>query len=589
MEQTASLAHSLPRARRNELILEAGLITLVALLSSALYVSRIGFYSDDWFYIGALFRHAPDRSFPGLLWQFTDTNSLPRPVWVVEMVGLYYFFGLNPLGYNVVNSLTIALAGVLFHIVLRELRLTARLALAITLVFVLLPYATATRFWYSVHTANLSTLFFCLSLYADLRLLRAQPARRGAWHLLGILGLLLSVLAYELTIPLFALTPLVLWYHRRTLVAAGQATAGPRTPLVIFARNMVLLIAALGFKAYTTHRIEKDFNLAGQIAWFATLQLDVFKSMVAGPYGYRMPLMAKQALSTYFDPTALALSAVVAAVVFVLLFWWPTRHDEPLPGMRHMLALLLTGIFFAAAGYGIFLTNRQAILSPTGINSRSSGGAIFGIALFIVGGAGVAARLLRNERLAQLAFALLVAGYAGGSTLAVSTLGDLWAAANAEQHTIMGEIKTEFPTLAPGSTLILDGFCPYIGPGIIFEAQWDTTGMLRILYDDPTVNGDVVSPRLEVREDGIYTRMYQLHEVRTPRTEAAARAGQLRRLELVPFFIHPYDKLWIYNRLHHVVMAIPSAAAANAYFIMYNPSKDSGCPHYRAGSGGDVW
>ena len=139
---------------------EAGLVALVALLSTVLYVGRIGFYSDDWFFIGALFQHAPDHSYLGLLWQFTDSNTLPRPVQLVYLTTLYYFFGDNPLGYHIVNRLSIAATGALFYLLLRELRLAVRMALAAGLLFVLLPHASASRYWYALFQANLSLLFF---------------------------------------------------------------------------------------------------------------------------------------------------------------------------------------------------------------------------------------------------------------------------------------------------------------------------------------------------------------------------------------------------------------------------------------------
>ena len=329
-------------ARSNQRLGEAGLVALVALLSTVLYVGRIGFYTDDWFFIGALFQHAPDHSY---------------------------------------------------------------------------------------------------------------------------LGLLLSCLSYELLIPLFALAPLLAWHQQRQLAAHGEATAGPRTPLLLLARNWLLLAAVMGFKIFTTNRAEGGFDALGQLVWFAGLQRDAFEDLLIGPYGVRMPRMVQRALFEYFDPVALLLSLAVGALVFVALFWRPSHPDDRLPELRTLLRLAALGLVLFVAGYAIFLTNRQAIITATGINNRSSSGAVFGITLLIVAGAGIAARLLRREQLVNLAFALIIAAYAGGSTLAVTTLGNLWAAANQEQHAIMVELRTRFPTPAHGSSIIIDGYCPYIRAG----------------------------------------------------------------------------------------------------------------------------
>jgi hypothetical protein len=578
-----------PAVLRRELLVDMAIVAAVTLASALLYVTRLGFYTDDWFFIGALFEQAPDRSYLGLLWHFTDSNTLPRPVQLVYLTTLYYLFGTNPVGYHIVNTLSMAATSALFYLLLRELRLGARLALATALVFALLPHASASRFWYALAQANLSALFCCLSLYADMRLVRAAPNRRPRWHLLGALGLLLSTLAYELLIPLLALAPALVWLQRRRLAAAGEEVAGPRLPLVVLARNWTLLVAVMAFKIFTTNRAEGGFDPLGQLAWFANLQLDAFRWMLVGPFGYRMPLMAWRTLHEYYDPGALALSLAVAAAVFAALLRRPARPEDGLPPLRTLLILAGLGLLLAAAGYGIFLTNRQALIALTGINNRSSLGALFGIALLIAAGAGVAARLLRRERAVATAFALLVALYTGGSTLAVATLGNMWAAASQEQHAIMAEVRQRFPTLAPGSSLIIDGYCPYVGPAPVFEAYWDTSGMLRELYGDPTLQGDTINHRTEIRPDGIYTRMYGLHEVRTPATEAAAAQGQLRRLELIPYFVHRYDRLWIYNRAHNLVVRIPDAAAARAYIERYNPRQDSGCGRFGAGFGARVW
>lgn len=588
MEISVPRTQTWEMARRNELFRETGLIAFVSLLSTVLYVGRLGFYTDDWHFIGSLFLHAPDRSYVGLLWQLTDSNMLTRPVQLVYLTTLYYFFGLNPLAYHIVNALSMAVIGVLFHLVIRELRFPARFALAISLIYVLLPHASANRFWYALFQANLSLLFFCLSLYADLRLLRAQAGRHIGWQILSVTGLLMSTLAYELVIPLFALVPLLVWYQRRRLVA-GEASTGPRIYLVLLTRNWLLLVAIIIFKAYTTNRIPQNQNLIERITWFANLQLDAFKMVFLGPYGIRLPRMLQRIAFEYFDPVALTLSLAVGALVFASIYWWPRYNEEPLPNIRVLLILVAVAICCIAAGYGMFAIAPLARIASTGINNRSSGAALFGIAIFVAAGAGILASLLRNEHRTRLVFALIIAFYSSSSFLAVNTLGNFWAAASQEQQQIMAEVRDRFPTLAPGSSVILDGYCPYIGPGIVFETAWDITGMLNLMYNDPTLQGDVVNRRVEIREDGLYMNLYSQNAIRTPETEEAARNGQLRRLAVVSFYVHPYGKMWIYNRKHNVVVPIPDATAANAYFARYNPIKKNDCGNYNYGNGISVW
>ena len=44
--------------------------------------------------------------------------------------------------------------------------------------------------------------------------------------------------------------------------------------------------------------------------------------------------------------------------------------------------------------------------------------------------------------------------------------------ATAEQR-VLASTQQRFPAMPPNSTLLLDGVCPYAGPAVVFEANWD--------------------------------------------------------------------------------------------------------------------
>jgi hypothetical protein len=69
-------------------------------------------------------------------------------------------------------------------------------------------------------------------------------------------------------------------------------------------------------------------------------------------------------------------------------------------------------------------------------------------------------------------------------------------------------VLERFPTLPAGSTLLLDGLCPFAGPAPVFATGWDTTGMLRLTYGDRTLNGDVVKPNTEATPEGVRTLLF---------------------------------------------------------------------------------
>jgi hypothetical protein len=118
--------------------------------------------------------------------------------------------------------------------------------------------------------------------------------------------------------------------------------------------------------------------------------------------------------------------------------------------------------------------------------------------------------------------------------------------------------------MAPGSALLLDGECPYIGPAIVFESDWDLQGVMRLLQHDPTLRANVVTPRLEVHERAVTSWL----------TVPAASVE------------YPYaDGLFVYNRPLNLVVPIESAANMNDYLARYNPGRGDACPFGWPGNG----
>jgi len=120
------------------------LATVVA-LSLALYVGGLGFYSDDWAFLGILHR-SPDQSLPGLVDALYsgDTVVRQRPVQVVYLSTLYKAVGLHPLAYHLVNSAALLAAVLLLYALLRELGQPRALAFAVAALYATLPNFSTT-------------------------------------------------------------------------------------------------------------------------------------------------------------------------------------------------------------------------------------------------------------------------------------------------------------------------------------------------------------------------------------------------------------------------------------------------------------
>ena len=70
-----------------------------------------------------------------------------RPLQALIFATLYRLFGLDPLGYHLVNAGMLVAIAVLLYLVMRELRLPRLLCVGIPLVYSILPHYATNRFW----------------------------------------------------------------------------------------------------------------------------------------------------------------------------------------------------------------------------------------------------------------------------------------------------------------------------------------------------------------------------------------------------------------------------------------------------------
>ena len=98
------------------------------------------------------------------------------------------------------------------------------------------------------------------------------------------------------------------------------------------------------------------------------------------------------------------------------------------------------------------------------------------------------------------------------------------------------------------------GICPYIGPAIVFESNWDLVGALKLLYRDPDLKADVVTPRLEVMQGALRTTLY----------------GEATDYPWGPNLI-------IYDIGHDMARRLSDRQSAEAYFVEVGDSLESRC------------
>jgi hypothetical protein len=181
--------------------------------------------------------------------------------------------------------------------------------------------------------------------------------------------------------------------------------------------------------------------------------------------------------------------------------------------------------------------------ASAGIGNRTLNVAAIGVAGLLVGWFGALSSLATSPRVRRLLFASLVALQASLSAVIINRLAGYWIGASREQERILTAIRTDLPTGVPPDGFILDGICPYVGPAIVFESNWDLQSALTFIYGT-WVPADVVTPNLTVEATGLRTSLYY---------------GFIRA-------DYPYGKLSIYDVRTHRSVVLPDSSAARTYF-----------------------
>ena len=562
------------------------LLGAVAVLTCFPYITGLGFYSDDWGVLAA-FSSLTDHFFRTLFLAHGHDYFAPfRPGTMLYMGLMYKVFGFQPLGYHVVNTAVLAIGSILFYLTLRELGQDRLIALSVGLVFSLLPHFSTTRFWYAAFQSNFSLAFYFLSLYSDLRMLKANYSRRWLWKGIGWVSLLGSVVCYETVLPLFLLNPVLVWHRRSQREVAsrmdqGQSSTGlPVAPLtsmrlaLLLASNLLVLAPPVILKVFYSKRVPSHSNLAHYFLSFFRLVKDAFV-VSYGVYGIKLPQVLWKIEHEYPDALVALLGLILGMVVFLFLrqrVVWGNAEERPaqvsagstLLKPKAMLFLVGFGMAVFALGYAIPATIGLKA-TPTGMFNRINGAAAIGVALSFVGFVGLFSSCFRKQEVQRNLFCGLIALLFASNIVVNETIASFWVRAYKRQQTILQAIYGSFPQLPPGSIVLLDGVCPYDGPVTVFESYYDLWGALASHYHDLTLRADVLTSKLRVGTAGISIFLYNWRD-------------------------YPYgENVFVYRFDHGMVYPIPNAQAAHHYFKIIRSSWDNYCPPGTPGIGSQIF
>jgi hypothetical protein len=535
---------------------------LVVFCSTLPYVGGLGFYSDDWGFLAAMHEN-PQGSFVGVTKALVADNIdlKVRPAQTILLAALYRSFGLQPLGYHVVNAILLATAVLLLYAVFRELQTADLVALGVPLIWGMLPHYSTDRFWVAAFQANLSMVFCFLSYLAALR--AATEGRcRLSWLLISVLSAAVSLASYEISLGLLAILPFVILFRARLQRGFRRGVAKGSLPATVL---MIAIGVMFVLKWRVQQRIAYHGHLLQHIGGLARHCASQFLEFNFGRYsiGYPRVLFRSQEFlhSSLWACCAIALGAGISAVLYLSL----RKSEFQLPTAKQAVMLLGSGTVVFGVGYALFFADIHVDLHTTGTNNRVAIAAAVGTAMMWVAVAVLLAKLPQRLSASHAVFSFVIALLCASGFLSIAGLGTAWTQAYRKQQLVIVDLQHAASVLPSGSTVLLDGICPYVGPGVVFEAAWDVTGMLNILYADSSLRGDIVTSRTALGIQDVETEIYGSTTV------------------------YPFDKeLFVFNFAAKRLTPLSNAADAKRYFATERVSRSS-CPDSRAGNGAAIF
>lgn len=497
-----------PLTLREMFVALAGL-GCIGLLVLAPSIQHGGFSSDDWSNASNALNPPAPPNFGYAVSAFADF-TLYRPVLVIYVPLTYLVFGMHMHYYLAWAAVLSILAATMFYGVLRSLEVPwvhAALISALTVVF---PWSDSTRLWATAGLVDLSLTFMFAGMLIALQGLRRRSWR---WHAFAILFYLLSILTYELTLPLVACVGALYCLRVGWQPAKWRWLAD------------VLTAVAGGFWVWS-HTVKTTSSVSGDLSHL--MEIVRGGGTLVGRAGY--------ALGSPETTLVLVLMAVVFCAGVCARFVLTDRLDRREGwSLQDWLALTMGGFALAILGW-VILIPAEPYYTPSifgGVN-RINGLAAFGLVVAVYGSFGIVSSLVfhmssRRRLFGTATTVLLGAALLTSYTHVLRRHIQIWNAAYDAEAVAINETKQVFPHLPPGTAVFAGSYPEYQAPGVpILSSTWDYWGMLRMEYNDNSLAGYPLLNWLHVacRADAMVLERPE------GQVEASAPYGSVRLLNL---------------------------------------------------------
>lgn len=469
-----------------------------------------GLYTDDWSDAAAAL-YPPGG--PGLLHAieaFAQDISLSRPVVVVVLPLKYLVLGTH-VKFLLASSIGLAiLVAMLFYGILRVLAVPWYHSLTISALTLAFPWFDSTRIW---ETASLQTLAIAFAFAGFWLALIGLSRRSWAFHAGAGLLYLLSILTYEVTLPLIATAGIV--YVLRAGWRDGRRRWG--------ADLIVVLVAGVWNAAHTPKSVSS-----------LSENLHHLREIVSR--GGELLARTLYPAGVHVDSVAvlIVVGAIFAAGLAAYRFV-PSTRATPGWNLGSWLSLGFAGVIVAALGWVTFIP-ADPYYTPSifGVTNRVNGVAGFGLVLTAYAAAGIIGSLagaIAGRRQASLAASLTVALGLGLGATYVHVLErhlGFWRSAYGLEEYGVGALQAAFPRLPHGTTVFAAGYPANVTLGVpVFGSTWDLKGMVQVTYEDNTLRAYPITEEL-----GIQCRRRGIVAKAGEESMAVAPYGSARLLDL---------------------------------------------------------
>jgi hypothetical protein len=498
-------------ARRRRSVLQAlvmlGFFCAVAYLVYGSHLRHGGWVGDSWL-TRSWYSTYSHGSFFATVGHFLDLNSMAsRPVNAVYRVALNEWFGGDMTAWFVWQALSCICMCLSLYALMRELGIGFWDAAAISLLVLLFPASVSLWLWSAVAHASLAITLGSVGFLLALRAFSARGRRRLLLHAASMLLFVLSVLLYEVCLPIFLASFLIygLRASRRQAVRRWVLDCLVLVPIAI---------AVTGSTEAHSQDLAGTISHAGEMA--AQLSSFVFGRLL--PFESLRPL------------AFVLLAAVYACGVFGLRRL-PSGNPERVR-LRFLFALTGAGLLLVGLGYLIYFPGLDYYL-PLGRGVGDRVNAVAGIgwvlalyALLAMIATMVVSALRQRPVYAGLATAALALAVGLSWLAPIADESRAYVAAYREGNRVLEVVRKAVPDPAPGTAIWTFGQPVEMSPGVpVFANYWNMTGAAALMYHDHRVRSFVGLPgtTFECGADGLTPR--QEPEYAPPPADKLGRFG----------------------------------------------------------------